>query len=112
MSSATRGIVQAQLERYNAHDLDGFLACYADDVAIHDFPGEQRYAGKVAMRERYARILFEGSAVHAVVDQRIVEADMVFDHEIVTGHPLLGEARLVAIYRVRDGLIDAVWMAR
>ena len=27
--------VQAQLDAYNAHDLEGFLAAYADDVCLY-----------------------------------------------------------------------------
>lgn len=105
-------VAQAQLDCYNAHDLDGFMACYAEAVEVYEFPATLRSQGKAAMRERYARILFDGSTVHARLEGRIVEGEMVFDHEAITGHPLLGDARIVAIYRVRGGLIDTVWMVR
>ncbi|QDQ27155.1 hypothetical protein FNU76_12705 [Chitinimonas arctica] len=103
---------QAQLERYNAHDLTGFLALYGEDIEVYDFPSELRMRGKAAIRERYERILFPGSTVHARVDQRIVVGNRVIDHEIVTGHPLVGDCALVVIYEVGATGIEKMWTMR
>jgi hypothetical protein len=105
-------LAQAQLDRYNAHDLEGFLALYANDVAVFDYPATPIMQGKAAMRERYARILFDGSPVHAVVTQRIAHGQVVIDHESVSNHPLSGDSSVVVIYEVRDGLIATVRFLR
>ncbi|GAB3260219.1 nuclear transport factor 2 family protein [Chitinimonas naiadis] len=103
---------QAQLERYNAHDLEGFLALYAEDVEIYDFPHTLRLQGRTAMRERYAQVLYPGATVQAVVSQRIVTGNRVIDHEQVSGHPISGEASLAVIYEVGDAGIERVWFMR
>jgi hypothetical protein len=105
-------LAQAQLDRYNAHDLEGFLALYADEVTVFEYPATPVMQGKAAMRERYARILFADSPVHAVVTQRIAHGNVVIDHEAVTGHPLSGDTRLVVMYEVRDSLIATVRFLR
>lgn len=103
---------QAQLDRYNAHDLAGFIALYTDDVEIFDFPNTPRISGKAAMQDRYAQILYAGSKVHAVVTQRIVQGNIVIDHETVTNHPLSGDCQLVVMYQIENGGIRRVWAMR
>ncbi|GLR12035.1 steroid Delta-isomerase [Chitinimonas prasina] len=103
---------QAQLDCYNQLDLEGFLALYADDVVVHEFPATPVLEGKAALRERYGRILFPGSTVHAVVTQRMVVGNRVIDHEQITGHPIMGEAALVVIYQVGAQGIERVWFMR
>ncbi|HEY9102798.1 nuclear transport factor 2 family protein [Chitinimonas sp.] len=103
---------QAQLERYNAHDLEGFLALYAEDVEIYDFPTTLCMQGRAAMRERYGKILYPGATVKAVVSQRIVCGSRVIDHEQVSGHPISGEASLAVIYEVGAAGIEKVWFIR
>src|SRR6185312_11711188 len=39
-------LAQQQLNAYNAHDLDAFLAPYADDVEIYTFPNKLDTKGK------------------------------------------------------------------
>ncbi|WP_374356592.1 nuclear transport factor 2 family protein [Chitinimonas sp.] len=101
-------LAQGQLDAYNAHDLDAFLAFFSEDFTLYDFPDSERLRGKALIRERYAQILFAGSTVHATVTQRMVHGNVVIDHEFVTGHPLVGDTSLIVIYEVRDGLISAM----
>ena len=44
-------LVQQQLNAYNAHDLDAFLAPYADDVEIYSTTGKLQLKGKEEMRK-------------------------------------------------------------
>ena len=39
-STAPEAVVQAQVEAYNAHDIERFVQCYADDITIHDLSGK------------------------------------------------------------------------
>ena len=38
METAAADVVEAQLDAYNARDLERFLDCYAPDAAIEDPP--------------------------------------------------------------------------
>jgi hypothetical protein len=99
--------VIAQVAAYNAHDVDGFVACYATDAEIVDGgSGRTLMSGHAEMRERYARLFATHPDAHADIRERMREGDWVVDHELVhTG----GEQRgYVVAYRLRDGLISRV----
>lgn len=99
-------VVQKQLDAYNAHDIDAFLATYTPDAKLCDFPsGEVWIQGREQIRERYIKI-FENKA-HVDLTGRIANGDYVIDHEAVK---TVNEAfHAVAIYHVTAGLIDQVW---
>lgn len=106
-------LAQAQLDAYNAHDLERFVACYHPDVEVRDFPaGTLRIEGHDAMRARYAP-MFEKGIVHADVVKRVAQGAVVIDEESVRG---LREAddlvEAVAIYEVEGELIRRVWFVR
>ena len=104
--------VERQERAYNAHDLDGFVACYADDVVLENADGAVVIRGRDAMREQYGRLFATCPDVHAEVLTRIRVGSYVIDEERVTGRPE-GEIHAVAIYRVAgDGLIDRVRLLR
>jgi hypothetical protein len=103
--------VQAQLDAYNAQDVEAFVACYAADVRIEDADGKLQLQGHDAMRERYAKLFAEHPANRAELLHRIAIGEHVIDHERITGRgpePLFA----VAIYRVRNGLIEHVRFIR
>jgi len=101
--------VQRQLEAYNAHDLERFVAEYSDDVRVFLPPAsEPLLSGKKAFAEHYRRHRFTLPDLHAEVVQRIVAGNTVVDHERVTGLEG-GTVEAVAVYRISDGLISAVW---
>ncbi len=106
--------VVAQLAAYNAHDVDGFVACYASDAMVTSGDGRTLMTGHAEMREAYgrsrgtprARLFANHADVHADVTERLRERDWVVDHERVrTGVETTG---YVVAYRVRDGVIDRV----
>jgi len=104
-------IVQAQLEAYNAHDIDAFVATYADDAQIFEHPAKLLAAGPAQLRERYTA-RFKEPNLRAVVAKRIVMGNMVIDHERVTRTFPEGPGMLeaVAIYEVQSGKIAKVWL--
>ena len=98
--------VARQVDAYNAHDLEGFLACYADDVVVTSGNGDVLLEGTEAVRAQYA-VLFERLPdVKAVVRQRIQLGGWVVDEEHVTATGFEIEA-LVA-YHVPGDRIDRV----
>ena len=101
--------VQRQLEAYNARDLDGFVACYADDVRVYRPPApEPVLVGKAAFAAHYAQHRFNLPALHADVLGRMVIGNKVVDHERISG---VREApfEAAAVYDIAHGLIRAVW---
>ena len=106
-------IVQKQLEFYNAHDLDGFLSTYHEEIKIYNLGNENTLImeGLDVMREKYA-VRLSTPGLHAVIDKRIVVGNTVIDHEIVTVHGQDEPTQVAAIYEVADGLIKNVWFVR
>ena len=101
--------VQRQLEAYNAHDLDKFVAEYADDVCVFRPPQNQPViSGKPAFAAHYSTNRFNLPNLKAEVVSRIVCGNKVIDHERITG---LEERTIevVAVYEVIDGRIRRVW---
>ncbi len=110
-SDEPREVVKAQVEAYNDHDLDGFLACYAGDAAIIDLTGEQPVVrGQSDIRKTYAFLdhMPEGAGVEII--DRIISDTIVVDMERFVGAPegvVIPDA--VAVYEVRNGKIQNVW---
>jgi imidazolonepropionase-like amidohydrolase len=104
-------VVQLQLDLYNAHDIDGFVATYSPDIEIYDLPNgaTPNLQGHAALRERYARV-FEGAAnLRCEINLRTVERDYVVDQEICRLGPTGEVFRGTAVYQVENGLIRRVW---
>ncbi|RYY55453.1 MAG: steroid delta-isomerase [Chitinophagaceae bacterium] len=100
-------LAQQQLNAYNAHDLEGFLAPYADDVEIYTFPDKLDAKGKDKMREMYS-FLKKSPTLYCKLLNRVVQGNFVIDHEEilgVPGAPFYG----IAIYVIRDGKISKVY---
>lgn len=106
-------VVQRQLEAYNRHDLEAFMATYRDDARVYRMPEATRPAldGAAAIRAFYRDQRFNRPALHAELVARTTLGDKVVDHERVTG---LGDAptEALAVYQVVDGRIAAVWLFR
>ncbi len=103
-------IVQRQVEAYNARDIDAFLSFYAPDVQLMRLTtGEVFATGHDQMRETYTAMFEASPDLDCTIMQRTRSGDMVVDHELVTGMRGGGPVRAVAIYEVRDGLIQRVW---
>lgn len=101
--------VQHQFDAYNAHDLERFLAAYADDVIVYRLPSnEPAFTGRAQMAEFYGTQRFSLPALRADLVNRMVIGNVVIDHERVHG---LRERPfdVAASYRVVDGLIRTVW---
>lgn len=103
-------VVQRQLDAYNAHDLQAFIATYAEDVALYRVPQTTpAISGKQKLTEFYRDSRFNLPNLHAELVHRSVIGNKVVDHERVSGlRPQPVDA--VAAYVVHDGLIQSVWL--
>lgn len=101
--------MQRQLEAYNAHDLDRFVAEYSDDIQVFRPPAtEAILSGKAAFAAHYANNRFTLPTLHAVVVSRMVVGDKVVDHERITGLQT-DVVEAIVVYQVVGEQIDAVW---
>jgi hypothetical protein len=95
--------VDRVLEALNAHDVDGFVACYTDDATIEDGYDRVIARGREELRARYAPLFETHPEVRVESGWRTAVGDFVVEEETVTGR---GEpTRHVAVYLLRDGLI-------
>jgi hypothetical protein len=105
-------VVQHQLERYNAHDLDGFAATYAEEVEVFDLPGgAATISGKPALRTTYDGLFKRFPELRCEASDRIVEGPFVIDQEVCRPTPGARPIRATAVYQVDKGLIRRVWFA-
>jgi hypothetical protein len=103
-------LVQRQLDAYNAHDLQAFVATYSDDVAVFRVPATSpTISGKQALSDFYSNNRFNRPTLHAELLHRSVIGNKVVDHERISGvrnEPF----EAVAVYVVDNGLIQSVWL--
>ncbi|MCU0688973.1 MAG: nuclear transport factor 2 family protein [Phycisphaerales bacterium] len=103
--------VQAQLEAYNARNIDAFLATFAHDAQVIDQDtGELRCQGHDAIRARYGAQFIEHPHQRSHVISRHAVGTFVADLEYITGNTSRPDVHLIATYRVRQGLIDRMWL--
>jgi len=103
-------VVQRQVEAYNRRDIDAFLSYYARDVKIYRLPGNEPVTvGREGMRPRYTTFFEENPELNCHIMRRTVSGNFVVDHEFVTGVKKRPRLRAVAVYQVKDGLIQNVW---
>lgn len=107
LAASPEQVVQAQVEAFNAGNVDDFLSAYSDTAVLYDHPGNVWLNGKAAMRADYAKQFAEPRRTTVLISKRIVSGDYVVDEEAMMGGTReLG--RGVAIYHVANGKIDRV----
>ena len=107
MSTPTT-IAQAQLEAYNAQDLDAFCGYFADDVVVADLNGAVTLRGLADYREKYRKVFADFPENRVELLGRIAVGDTVIDHERVFRSKTAQPFEVAAIYTVREGKIARV----
>jgi hypothetical protein len=96
-------VIDRLLVALNAHDVDAFCACYAEDATIESGHDEVFVRGRDELRARYGQMFEQLPDVRVEALARTDAGEFVVQEEVVTGR---GEPeRHVAVYLVRDGLI-------
>jgi imidazolonepropionase-like amidohydrolase len=100
-------LVQQQLNAYNAHDIEAFLAPYSDIVALYDLNGKLLTKGKEQMRQQYSGYFSKSPDLHCQILNRMVQGNTVIDQEYVTitGRKPFGG---IAVYKIENGKISTV----
>jgi len=107
MSATPLAVVQAQLDAYNARDIEALLRAYAPDAEQFTLHGELLAKGHEQLRSRYLTRFAEPD-LHARLLSRIVVGNIVTDAELVTRNfpEGLGTLEMLCVYEVVDGLIQ------
>ncbi len=100
-------VVQAQLDAYNAKDIDALLQTYAADAEQFTLHGELLAHGHDALRARYLTRFAEPD-LHAKLLSRIVIGNVVTDAELITRNFPEGPGTLemLCVYEVVNGRIQ------
>jgi putative hydrolase of HD superfamily len=98
--------VQAQLDAFNARDIDALMRAYAPDAEQFILHGERLAAGHDQIRPRYLARFTEPD-LHARLLSRIVMGNTVTDLEVITRNfpEGVGTIEMLCIYEVSDGRI-------
>ena len=106
-------IAQAQLDAYNAQDLDAYCGYFTDDVVVADYNGAVNLEGLAAYRDRYAGAFAKFPNNRADLLGRIVIGTTVIDHERVDrGDGETPVFEVAAIYTFRGDKIARVDFAK
>jgi hypothetical protein len=99
-------VVQAQLDAFNAKDLDALMATYAPDAQQFALHGDLLAQGHEALRARYA-IRFAEPDLHARLVSRTSMGNLVVDAEIITRNfpEGVGTLEMLCVYEVSGGRI-------
>ncbi len=100
-------VVQAQLDAYNAKDVEALLLTYAPDAEQFTLHGELLAKGHEQLRERFLTRFSEPN-LHAKLLSRIVVGNIVTDAELITRNfpEGLGTLEMLCVYEVTDGRIQ------
>ena len=106
ISWSSERVVQAQLEAYNARDLEAWLDTYSDDAEQLLLHAGVLAKGRDAIRKRMAD-RFRDPNLNARLMHRISMDNVVVDHELVTRTfpDGLGTIEMICVYEVVAGKI-------
>ncbi len=89
--------------------MEGFLSLYSENIKIYSLlDNTVIMEGMEELRNNYKE-RFEVLKVNAILKNRIVIGNKVIDKEEVTGIKLDEVVKAVAIYEVKNNLIENVW---
>jgi len=105
-------VVQRQFEAANAHDIERFIAEFADDAQIFTPPAvAPTLVGKAAIAHHYSTKRFNIPTLRYELLSRMVTGNIIVDHERISGiEPEPYEA--VLVYQIVNDRVQTVWLFR
>jgi len=105
-------IAGAQLDAYNAQDLEKYMTYFTEDCVVSGLNGTPTETSRDAIKARYAKAFAQFPQNKAELKNRIAVGNTVVDHELVIRAPGGEQFEIIAIYTFRDGLIARVDFAK
>jgi hypothetical protein len=99
-------VATAQVDAYNAHDINRFLACYAPDAVIEYGTGRILMRGREAMSSFYGKLFTESPALRCEIQQRIRVGSYAVDEE---ADSLSSPLSLISLGNAKSR--DSLWTA-
>jgi putative hydrolase of HD superfamily len=102
--------VRAQLEGYNARDIEAFMLWWTDDCQYYAFPSTLLASGVDEIRARHVT-RFQEPNLFGKLLSRVTVGNVVVDHETVirTFPEGPGEVDVICIYEIERGKIHKAW---
>ena len=97
--------VNRQLDAYNAHRLDDFVACFAPSIRLTMGDGTVRAEGYEQLRSAYVPV-FAIAGRRASIANRIAVGAWVIDHEVVVDDSGRRFEAVVAYHLVEGEIIE------
>jgi hypothetical protein len=110
--SGPEQLVDKQLDAFNRHDLETFLAAYAPEATLFDQPDHVRQSGIGEIRQTYGLGFANNPALRATVSARMTLGNFVVEQETVSGFADGKTVTAVVIYEVAEDRIARVWFIR
>ncbi|WP_374467533.1 nuclear transport factor 2 family protein [Ferrovibrio sp.] len=109
-SSAAEAVVQKQLDAYNARDIETFMACWAEEARIYEFPNRLLADGAAEIRARHM-VRFQEPDLFGHLVSRMSVGNRVIDREVVTRNFPEGKGRVdvIGIYELAGKKIAQAW---
>lgn len=102
-------VVQRQVDAYNAHDIDAYIACYDSAAVVSRMAsGEILAMGREQIARTWGYFFSTQPDAICKILSRFAINHFVIDHEEVTGLADRSVVRAAAIYEVHDNLITRV----
>lgn len=111
--SAAARVVQAQLDAYNARDIDAFMATFHPEAELFSVDDPTpRASGHQAVRAIYADLFARSPELHSELVHRATLGRRVIDHERITGREGGEVLEIVMVYEVEDAKIRRAWAVK
>jgi hypothetical protein len=106
--------VQRQIDRFNAHDLEGYLALFAEDLEVAELPASDwGTRNKAWLRGVYAERFRTNPDLRASTEAQLVSGTFVIETERIRGRVgQAGPLDVVVVYQVKEGKIVRMWELR
>ena len=101
-------VAEAQLDAYNAQDLEAYCSFFSDDVIVADLNGAVTLSGIGAFRAKYAQVFADFPENKVQLLGRMTLGHTVIDHERVIRKPGGDQFEVAAIYTLSDAKIVRV----
>jgi hypothetical protein len=103
-------VVARQLEAYNAHDIEAFMAAWHEDAEYFEHPAKLLARGAAEIRARHV-VRFKEPDLYGKLMARMSVENLVVDREVVIRNFPEGRGRVdvIAIYDVEGDKIVRAW---
>jgi hypothetical protein len=99
-------IIDLAMRAYNSRNAQVLASCFAKDVEIYQHPNRLVQQGRQGVLEHYLEVFQQNPLASVEVLHSIVLGDKVIVHEKMRQSPEHESVEVVAIYELKNGLIN------